>query len=93
MSLTTLAHHPLLTQYLRFISTTLGRDKALRTLQYLARFLSWYLLRKGYSTASIAPWNTIKSSFGTARKAMRLGKNAEHFKAASVVSIPSAARA
>jgi peroxin-11B len=85
MAITTLVHHPFVAQYLRFVSTTVGRDKALRTLQYLARFLSWYLLRKGYSAAAIAPWDAVKKNFASARKAMRLGKNVEHLKAASVV--------
>ncbi|KAA8893854.1 peroxisomal biogenesis factor 11 [Sphaerosporella brunnea] len=80
----TLTYHPFVSHYLRFVATTVGRDKALRTLQYLARFLSWYLLRKGYTAASIAPWDAIKKNFGSTRKAMRIGKNVEHLKAASV---------
>jgi len=78
-----LSHHPTISHYLRFVSTTIGRDKALRTIQYLARFLSWYLLRKGYAAESIAPWSAIKANFGVVRKAMRLGKNVEHLRAAS----------
>jgi peroxin-11B len=80
----TLTYHPVLAHYLRFVATTVGRDKALRLVQYLARFLSWYLLRKGYTAQTIAPWEAIKKTFGQARKAMRIGKNIEHLKAASV---------
>lgn len=78
--LVAITSHPLTAHYLRFVSTTVGRDKVLRTLQYLARFLSWYLLRKGYNAATIAPWSAMKSQFGVVRKAMRLGKNVEHLK-------------
>jgi len=81
----TLTYHPSLAHYLRFIATTVGRDKALRLVQYMARFLSWYLLRKGYAASSIAPWEAIKKTFGQARKVMRIGKNVEHMKAASEV--------
>ncbi|TGZ78165.1 peroxisomal biogenesis factor 11 [Ascodesmis nigricans] len=82
--ITTLLHHPLLSHYLRFVATTVGRDKVLRTVQYFARFLSFYLLRKGYAKETIQPWAAIKGQFGTVRKAMRLGKNLEHAKAVSV---------
>ena len=81
----TLVYHPAVSHYIRFIATTLGRDKALRLLQDLGRFLSWYLLRKGYSASAIAPWEAIKKQFGTGRRIMRIGKNVEHLKAASVV--------
>jgi peroxin-11B len=87
MVVDTLAHHPAVAHYLRFVATTVGRDKALRTLQYLARFLSWYLMRKGYPITAITPWEAMKKNFGAARKVMRIGKNAEHLKAASVVRL------
>ncbi|KAI5778115.1 peroxisomal biogenesis factor 11 [Geopyxis carbonaria] len=79
-----LLHHPTLSHYLRFIATTLGRDKLLRILQFLARFLSWHLLRKGYSASTLTPLAALQKQFGGARKVMRLGKNMEHLKAASV---------
>ena len=88
MVLDTLTYHPTLAHYLRFVSTTVGRDKVLRTLQYLARFLTFYLHRKGYSAAAIVPWEAVKKNFGITRKAMRIGKNIEHIKAASVVCAP-----
>jgi hypothetical protein len=86
MVVDTLIYHPTITHYIRFVSTTVGRDKALRTLQYLARFLSWYLLRKGYTASAVAPWEAIKKNFGLTRKVMRIGKNVEHLKAAYQVS-------
>lgn len=63
---------------------TVGRDKLLRTIQYFARFYSWYLYRTNHPQSSIAPYNAIKKQFGLSRKLMRVGKNVEHFKAAAV---------
>lgn len=65
-----------------------GRDKVLRTLQYFSRFYAWYLFRTNSPARIIAPFEAIKKQFGLARKALRLGKNIEHFKSA-VVAIDS----
>lgn len=61
-----------------------GRDKLLRTLQYFARFYAWYLFRTNNPARVIAPFEAIKKQFALTRKALRLGKNVEHFKAAAV---------
>jgi peroxin-11B len=79
-----LIYHPTVSHYLKFVATTAGRDKLMRTLQYFARFYAWYLLRTNGTRAEIAPYEAIKKSFGQARKLMRVGKNVEHFKAAAV---------
>ena len=79
-------YHPSVAHYLRFVATTVGRDKVLRTLQYFARFYAWYLLRTNGTKADIAPWDAVKKQFGLARKIMRAGKNVEHFKAAAVAA-------
>jgi peroxin-11B len=81
-----LIYHPTVSHYLKFVATTVGRDKLLRTLQYFARFYAWYLLRTNAPNASIAPWDAIKKQFGAARKLMRVGKNVEHLKAAAIAS-------
>lgn len=62
--------------------SSVGRDKVLRFLQYLARFFSYYLLKKGYSAKTIAPWGAIKAQFGMSRKLLRVGKNVEHLREA-----------
>lgn len=62
---------------------TVGRDKLLRTLQYFSRFYAWYLYRTNNPARLIAPFEAIKKQFGLTRKALRLGKNVEHFKAAA----------
>ncbi|KAJ9151334.1 Peroxisomal biogenesis factor 11 [Pleurostoma richardsiae] len=79
-------YHPSVAHYLKFVATTVGRDKVLRTLQYFARFYAWYLYRTNGTPASIAPWETIKKQFGLTRKIMRAGKNVEHLKAAAVAA-------
>ena len=76
---TTWNKHDILT-----LSPTVGRDKVLRTLQYFSRFMAWYLLRTNHPKTSIAPFEAIKKQFGLTRKIMRVGKNVEHLKAASV---------
>ncbi|RDL37089.1 putative Peroxisomal membrane protein PMP27 [Venustampulla echinocandica] len=81
-----LVYHPSVAHYLRFVATTAGRDKLLRTLQYFSRFYAWYLFRTNASPGEIAPFNAIKKQFGLARKLMRVGKNIEHLKAAAVAA-------
>ncbi|KAH0491555.1 hypothetical protein TgHK011_002980 [Trichoderma gracile] len=83
MVVDTLVYHPTVAHYLRFVATTVGRDKLLRTLQYFARFYAWYLLRTNGSPSQMAPWNAIKKQFGLVRKVMRVGKNVEHLRAAA----------
>jgi len=79
-----LVYHPALAHWLRFVATTVGRDKLLRTLQYFSRFYAWYLYRTNKPQSAIDPYNAVKKQFGTTRKIMRIGKFAEHLKAASV---------
>ncbi len=78
-----LIYHPSVSHYLKFVATTVGRDKLLRTIQYFARFYAWYLLRTNGTTAAIGPWTQTKKQLGLVRKVMRLGKNVEHLKAAA----------
>ncbi|KAK7738552.1 Peroxisomal membrane protein PMP27 [Cytospora paraplurivora] len=81
-----LIYHPSVAHYLRFVATTIGREKVLRTLQYFARFYAWYLYRTNGSPKEIAPWEAVKKQFGLFRKVLRVGKNVEHFKAAAVAA-------
>ncbi|MCJ1242047.1 Peroxisomal membrane protein PMP27 [Varicellaria rhodocarpa] len=81
-----LVYHPTVAHYLRFVATTVGRDKLLRTLQYFSRFYAWYLFRTNAPTRLIAPWEAIKKQFGLSRKLLRVGKNVEHFKAAATAA-------
>ena len=81
-----LVYHPSVAHYLRFVATTVGRDKLLRTIQYFARFYAWYLGRTNALTAQVLPWDAIKKQFGLTRKLLRVGKNVEHFKAAAAAA-------
>ncbi|RYO67622.1 hypothetical protein AA0116_g253 [Alternaria tenuissima] len=81
-----LVYHPTVSHYLKFVATTVGRDKVLRTLQYFSRFLAWYLYRTNKPASSIAPYEATKKTFGATRKLMRVGKFVEHFRAAAVAS-------
>ncbi|KAL8816520.1 MAG: hypothetical protein Q9223_004483 [Gallowayella weberi] len=83
MTADALIYHPTVSHYLRFVATTVGRDKLLRTLQYFSRFYAWYLFRTNSPPRLIAPFEAINKQFALTRKALRLGKNVEHFKAAA----------
>ena len=58
----------------------------LRAIQYFARFYAWYLFRTNYPTRQIEPWTQAKKQLSLVRKAMRIGKNVEHLKAAAVAA-------
>jgi peroxin-11B len=51
--------------------------------QYLSRFLAWYTLRTNSPQATVAQWSKLKANLGLVRKAMRIGKFVEHFRAAA----------
>ena len=61
----------------------MGRDKALRLVQYLSRFLAWYTLRTNSPQTTVVQWAKLKANLGLVRKAMRIGKFVEHFRAAA----------
>ncbi|GME24560.1 Peroxisomal biogenesis factor 11 [Neofusicoccum parvum] len=79
-------YHPTVAHYLKFVGTTVGRDKFLRTLQYWSRFYAWYLYRTNTPQTKVAQYDAVKKNFGMARKLLRLGKFVEHFKAAAVAA-------
>jgi len=81
-----LVYHPTVSHYLKFLATTIGRDKLLRTLQYFSRFYAWYLFRTNRPNSAVAPFDAIKKQFGLSRKLLRVGKFVEHFKAAAVAA-------
>ena len=68
------------------LTVLVGRDKTLRTIQYFSRFLAWYTYRTNHPQSTVALYDGIKKNLGSVRKAMRLGKFIEHFKAAAVAS-------
>ncbi|KAG8905620.1 Peroxisomal membrane protein PMP27 [Tulasnella sp. 403] len=72
-----LVFHPKVNQSLRVWSTTVGRDKTYRGIQYFARFYAWYCLRRGYLDQA-ARWNALKAALALGRKMLRLFKPVEH---------------
>ncbi|KAG9979247.1 hypothetical protein KCU78_g15947, partial [Aureobasidium melanogenum] len=55
-----LIYHPTVAHYNKFVATTVGRDKALRLVQYLSRFLAWYTLRTNSPQATVVQWAKLK---------------------------------
>jgi peroxin-11B len=80
-----LVYHPAVTHYLRYVATTVGRDKVLRTVQYFSRFYAWYLYRTNNPSSAIEPWSKLKTQFALVRKVLRIGKFVEHIRAASEI--------
>ncbi|KAG8738511.1 Peroxisomal membrane protein PMP27 [Ceratobasidium sp. 414] len=76
-----LVFHPVVSQSIKVLATTLGRDKLYRTVQYFARFLAWFLLTRG-SKLEAGRWNSLKAALASGRKLMRLFKPLEHLQAA-----------
>lgn len=56
------------TVQLKFWSTTVGRDKSARAVQYLARFLAWYFVTMGATKETVTRFSSIKSSIALSRK-------------------------
>ncbi|CAB4391174.1 unnamed protein product [Rhizophagus irregularis] len=76
--------HPTVDRSLKYASTTVGRDKVYRAVQYFARFLAWYLKRQDYNNKEIIQrLSNLKSALGLSRKLMRLGKSMEHLQHAT----------
>ncbi|EJF66562.1 peroxisomal biogenesis factor [Dichomitus squalens] len=73
--------HPVTSQSLKVLSTTIGRDKLYRAIQYFARFFAWSLLARGYKIQA-ARWDALKSHLALGRKLLRLGKSLENAQAA-----------
>lgn len=62
--------HPLLIRLIKLLDKTTGRDKVLRFVQYLLKFLSFYYHRS---------WlNSVSSQLTNCRKSIRVGKPLSH---------------
>jgi len=81
--------HPTVSLALKYGGSTLGREKAYRAVQFLARFYAWYLLTKG-DKSQADRWAALKVHLGTARKLLRLGKPIEHLQAALRAALATA---
>ncbi|KAJ9098980.1 hypothetical protein QFC20_005798 [Naganishia adeliensis] len=77
--------HPQLTKTLKVLSTTVGRDKTYRLIQYLARLIAWSILRSGTGVEAkdaAIRWNGLKAGLASGRKMLRLLKPLEHLQTA-----------
>ncbi|ODQ78061.1 hypothetical protein BABINDRAFT_66105 [Babjeviella inositovora NRRL Y-12698] len=83
MVLDTAVYHPSLLKLIRFLDTTAGREKVLRGVQYLCRFLAFYLLRKGYTLETSKLFSSLQKNMAFTRKAMRFLKPLNHLQDAS----------
>ncbi|KAF2227612.1 putative peroxin-11 [Elsinoe ampelina] len=79
-----LVYHPKVTHFNNFVATTVGRDKALRTVQYFSRFLSFYLYRQNYPQSTVSQFTALKTNLALVRKCLRIGKFVEHLRAAAL---------
>ncbi|CCF56302.1 hypothetical protein KAFR_0A08680 [Kazachstania africana CBS 2517] len=71
----TLVYHPTVTKLIKFLETTQGREKILRLLQYLSRFLA-------VQQSSIY-YRQLQAQFTLIRKVLRFLKPLNHLQAAS----------
>lgn len=78
---TAVIFHPNVSRSVKLWSTTVGRDKTYRLIQYFSRFLAFHLVARG-NVDLAARFNALKSALGSGRKMMRLFKPVEHLQAA-----------
>jgi peroxin-11B len=76
-----LIFHPKVSNSLRVLATTVGRDKLYRAIQYFSRFYAYILIRNGFNTHGHR-WAALKSAMAMGRKLLRLFKPFEHLQLA-----------
>jgi len=81
-----LVFHPNVSRSVKLWSTTVGRDKTYRLIQYFSRFIAFHLIARG-NVDLAARFNALKSALGSGRKMMRLFKPIEHLQAALKATI------
>ncbi|KAJ3105285.1 kinesin motor protein cin8 [Phlyctochytrium bullatum] len=64
----------------KFLSTTVGRDRINRFVQYFARYLAWQLQRNGADKDTIARLAKLQAAVGLTRKVMRTGRQVEFYR-------------
>ncbi|KAL7417675.1 peroxisomal biogenesis factor 11 [Mrakia frigida] len=77
--------HPQLTKALKVLSTTVGRDKTYRLIQYFSRIIAFHLLRSGRKQDALK-FDGLKGGLGILRKGLRIGKPLEHVQSAVKLS-------
>ena len=77
-----LVYHPELNKTIAFLDTTAGREKLLRTVQYLARFLAY---QSRGNVIDLAALKRIQFLVGISRKPLRFLKFLNHFRSLFLV--------
>lgn len=83
MVLDTVVYHPTLDKVIQYLDSSAGRDKLLRLLQYLTKFVSFYLIKNGHSIVTAQTVRRIEAIATLNRKALRFLKPLNHLKSAS----------
>jgi hypothetical protein len=78
----TLVYHPTLRKLTKYLDSTAGREKSLRLVQYLVRFLSYYALQKGLPELSRL-FKSLQGQAAFIRKALRFLKPLNHIQDAA----------
>ena len=65
---------PLVDEWIKFTSTTVGRDKMYRLVQYFSKWLAYTLGQRGYPKDEVDRWLRLSSAVGMGRKLFRVGK-------------------
>ncbi|KAJ3001587.1 Peroxisomal membrane protein PMP27 [Thoreauomyces humboldtii] len=61
----------------RYLGTSVGRDKIHRFVQYFTRFLVWHGQRNGYEKETLTRMTNLMAALGSTRKLMRVGRQVE----------------
>ncbi|KAI8821192.1 peroxisomal biogenesis factor 11-domain-containing protein [Chytriomyces cf. hyalinus JEL632] len=65
----------------KFLSTTTGRDRVNRFVQYLCRFLIWHYTKQGASKDTIRSLTNLMATVGLTRKVLFTGRQLEFYQA------------
>lgn len=71
-------YHPSLRKLIKYLDSTAGREKTLRLVQYLVRFLAFYGAQNGFSIELVKLFKSIQSQATFIRKTLRFLKPLNH---------------
>ncbi|KAH3681060.1 hypothetical protein WICPIJ_007974 [Wickerhamomyces pijperi] len=83
MVLDTVVYHPTLLKLIKYLDATAGREKSLRLIQYLVRFLSFQVKQAGYPLALFQLLKNLQNQAAFIRKALRFLKPLNHLQDAA----------
>ncbi|KAJ3147202.1 Peroxisomal membrane protein PMP27 [Geranomyces variabilis] len=61
----------------KYLATSVGRDRIHRFVQYFSRFLVWHGQRNGYEKETLQRLTNLMNNLGSTRKLMRVGRQFE----------------